>query len=107
MRVIKKSEVRKIIIGHVELTLIFLFDYLLCKIAILESLKVLFLDKKQKLLSVDGKGIAVAIETTKNGNKYGTICSCYVMPKKCNVKGPKATSMYRTRRKSFSMCSIA
>ena len=55
MRVIKKSEVRKIIIGHVELTLIFLFDYLLCKIAILESLKVHFLDKKQKLLSVDGK----------------------------------------------------
>ena len=55
MRVIKKSEVRKIIIGHVELTLIFLFDYLLCKIAILESLKVLFLDKKQKLLSVDGR----------------------------------------------------
>ena len=54
MRVIKKSEVRKIIIGHVELTLIFLFDYLLCKIAILESLKVIFLDKKQKLLSVDG-----------------------------------------------------
>ena len=54
MRVIKKSEVRKIIIGHVELTLIFLFDYLLCKIAILESLKVHFLDKKQKLLSVDG-----------------------------------------------------
>ena len=54
MRVIKKSEVRKIIIGHVELTLIFLFDYLLCKIAILESLKVLFVDKKQKLLSVDG-----------------------------------------------------
>ena len=54
MRVIKKSEVRKIIIGHVELTLIFLFDYLLCKIAILESLKTLFLDKKQKLLSVDG-----------------------------------------------------
>ena len=48
MRVIKKSEVRKIIIGHVELTLIFLFDYLLCKIAILESLKVLFLDKKNK-----------------------------------------------------------
>ena len=48
MRVIKKSEVRKIIIGHVELTLIFLFDYLLCKIAILESLKVLFLDKKTK-----------------------------------------------------------
>ena len=55
MRVIKKSEVRKIIIGHVELTLIFLFNYLLCKIAILESLKVLFLDKKQKLLSVDGR----------------------------------------------------
>ena len=54
MRVIKKSEVRKIIIGHVELTLIFLFNYLLCKIAILESLKVLFLDKKQKLLSDDG-----------------------------------------------------
>ena len=54
MRVIKKSEVRKIIIGHVELTLIFLFDYLLCKIAILEPLKVLFLDKKQKLLSDDG-----------------------------------------------------
>ena len=52
--VIKKSEVRKIIIGHVELTLIFLYDYLLCKIVILESLKVLFLDKKQKLLSVDG-----------------------------------------------------
>ena len=55
MRVIKKSEVREIIIGHVELTLIFLFDDLLCKIAILESLKVRFLDKKQKLLSDDGK----------------------------------------------------
>ena len=54
MRVIKKSEVREIIIGHVELTLIFLFDEFLCKIAILESLKVRFLDKKQKLLSDDG-----------------------------------------------------
>ena len=61
MRVIKKSEVRKIIIGHVELTLIFLFDYLLCKIAILESLKVLFLDKKQKLLSVDGNTIKMLL----------------------------------------------
>ena len=37
MRVIKKSEVREIIIGHVELTLIFLLDDFLCKIAILES----------------------------------------------------------------------
>ena len=55
MRVIKKSEVREIIIGHVELTLIFLFDDFLCKIAILEPLKVRFLDKKQKLLSDDGK----------------------------------------------------
>ena len=54
MRVIKKSEVREIIIGHVELTLIFLFDEFLCKIAILEPLKVRFLDKKQKLLSDDG-----------------------------------------------------
>ena len=36
MRVIKKSEVREIIIGHVELTLIFLFDDFLYKIAILE-----------------------------------------------------------------------
>ena len=49
MRVIKKSEVREIIIGHVELTLIFLFDDFLCKIAILGALKVRFLDKKQKL----------------------------------------------------------
>ena len=63
MRVIKKSEVRKIIIGHVELTLIFLFDYLLCKIAILESLKVLFLDKKQKLLSVNGSFNIRAMES--------------------------------------------
>ena len=55
MRVIKKSEVREIIIGHVELTLIFLFDDFLCKIAILEPLKDRFLDKKQKLLSDDGK----------------------------------------------------
>ena len=54
MRVIKKSEVREIIIGHVELTLIFLFDDFLCKIAILEPLKDRFLDKKQKLLSDDG-----------------------------------------------------
>ena len=54
MRVIKKSEVRKIIIGHVEFTLIFLFDDLLCKMAILEPVKVRFLDKKQKLLSDDG-----------------------------------------------------
>ena len=54
MRVIKKSEVREIIIGHVELTLIFLFDDFLCKIAILEPLKVRFLDKKQKHLSDDG-----------------------------------------------------
>ena len=45
---------REIIIGHVELTLIFLFDDFLCKIAILEPLKVRFLDKKQKLLSDDG-----------------------------------------------------
>ena len=59
MRLIKKSEARKIIIGNVELTLLFLFDYLLCKIAILESLKVLFLDKKQKLLSVDGIAVVV------------------------------------------------
>ena len=54
MRVIKKSEVREIIIGHVEFTLIFLFDDFLCKITILEPLKVRFLDKKQKLLSDDG-----------------------------------------------------
>ena len=54
MRVIKKSEVREIIIGDVEFTLIFLFDDFLCKIAILEPLKVRFLDKKQKLLSDDG-----------------------------------------------------
>ena len=54
MRVIKKSEVREIIIGHVEFTLIFLFDDFLCKIAILEPLKVRFLDKKQKHLSDDG-----------------------------------------------------
>ena len=47
MRVIKKSEVREIIIGHVELTLIFLFDEFLCKIAILEPLKVHFLDKNK------------------------------------------------------------
>ena len=53
MRLIKNREVRKIIIEHVELTLIFLFDYLLCKIGILESLKVL-LDERQKLLFVDG-----------------------------------------------------
>ena len=66
MRVIKKSEVRKIIIGHVELTLIFLFDYLLCKIAILESLKVLFLDKKQKLLSVDGSRNTIEKEFSFN-----------------------------------------
>ena len=38
-----KSEVREIIIGHVELTLIFLFDDFLCKITILEPLKVRFL----------------------------------------------------------------
>ena len=55
MRVIKKSEERELIIGHVELTLIFLFNEFLCKIAILEPLKVRFLDKKQKLLSDDGK----------------------------------------------------
>ena len=54
MRVIKKSEVREIIIGHVEFTLIFLFDDFLFKIAILEPLKVRFLDKKQKHLSDDG-----------------------------------------------------
>ena len=57
MRVIKKSEVREIIIGHVEFTLIFLFDDFLCKIAILEPLKVRFLDKKQKLLSDDGRSL--------------------------------------------------
>ena len=54
MRVIKKSEVREIIIRHVELTLIFLFDDFLCEIVILEPLKVRFFDKKQKLLSDDG-----------------------------------------------------
>ena len=54
MRVIKKSEVREIIIRHVELTLIFLFDYFLCKIVILEPLKVRFFNKYQKLLSDDG-----------------------------------------------------
>ena len=48
MRVIKKSEVREIIIGHVEFTLIFLFDDFLCKNAILETLKVHFLVKKTK-----------------------------------------------------------
>ena len=45
---------REIILGHVEFALIFLFDGFLCKIAILEPLKVRFLDKKQKLLSDDG-----------------------------------------------------
>ena len=40
---------REIIIGHVEFTLIFLFDDFLFKIAILEPLKVRFLDKKQKV----------------------------------------------------------
>lgn len=64
MRVIKKSEVREIIIGHVEFTLIFLFDDFLCKIAILEPLKVRFLDRKQKLLSDDG-GVA---------RKFKSIC---------------------------------
>ena len=55
MRVNKKSEVREIIIRHVELTLIFLFDDFLCEIVILEPLKVRFFDKKkQKLLSDDG-----------------------------------------------------
>ena len=49
MRVIKKSEVREIIIGHVELTLILLFDDFLCKIAILEPLKVRFLDDSKKV----------------------------------------------------------
>ena len=84
MRVIKKSEVRKIIIGHVELTLIFLFDYLLCKIAILESLKVLFLDKKQKLLSVDGtwlnRVIFVEFSNINNWNqcKFFTTLSKYM-----------------------------
>ena len=50
MRVIKKSEVREIIIGHVELTLIFLFNYLLCKIPILErsASKDRFLEQKTK-----------------------------------------------------------
>ena len=71
MRVIKKSEVREIIIGHVELTLIFLFDDFLCKIAILESLKVRFLDKTQKLLSDDSKG----------GSKLA-----YLEPKICSAK---------------------
>ena len=66
MRVIKKSEVREIIIGHVELTLIFLFDDFLCKIAILEPLKVRFLDKKQKLLSDDG--------TNNKGNGVNFFC---------------------------------
>ena len=54
MRVIKKSEVREIIIRHVELTLIFLFDDFLCQIVILDLLKVRFFDNKQKLLSDDG-----------------------------------------------------
>ena len=54
MWVIKKSEVREIIIRHVKLTLNFLFDDFLCKIVILELLKVRFFDKKQKLLSDDG-----------------------------------------------------
>ena len=65
MRVIKKSEVREIIIGHVEFTLIFLFDDFLCKIAILEPLKVRFLDKKQKLLSDDGTLKVLAQHTTE------------------------------------------
>ena len=64
MRVIKKSEVREIIIGHVELTLIFLFDDFLCKIAILEPLKVRFLDKKQKLLS-DGNQLNFGYRPSK------------------------------------------
>ena len=88
MRVIKKSEVRKIIIGHVELTLIFLFDYLLCKIAILESLKVLFLDKKQKLLSVDGNLKHHKMKDNGVNNDYilqhiGT---------ECPLSGPKFSS---------------
>ena len=41
MRVIKKSEVREIIIGHVEFTLIFLFDDFLCKITIIEKIHIL------------------------------------------------------------------
>ena len=45
---------REIIIGHVKLTLIFLFDDVLGKITITECLKVRFFDKKQKLLSDDG-----------------------------------------------------
>ena len=47
MRVIRKSEVREIIIGHVEFTLIFLFDDFLCKYAILEHLKVRFRTKNK------------------------------------------------------------
>ena len=58
MRLMKKSEVREIKIGHVEFTLIFLFHDFLCKITILELLKVRFLDKKQKLLSDDGTSIS-------------------------------------------------
>ena len=65
MRVIKKSEVREIIIGHVEFTLIFLFDDFLCKIMILEPLKVRFLDKKQKLLSDDGTSVHVMCQKCK------------------------------------------
>ena len=48
---------REIILGHVEFALIFLFNGFLCKIAILEPLKVRFLDKKQKLLSDNGTSV--------------------------------------------------
>ena len=46
---------REIIIGHVEFALIFLFDDSSFKIAILEPLKVHFLNQKQKLLSDNGR----------------------------------------------------
>ena len=80
MRVIKKSEVREIIIGHVELTLIFLFDDFLCKIAILEPLKVRFLDKKQKLLSDDGMYIIWSVHFHKPESCiiFGALKSTYV-----------------------------
>ena len=70
MRVIKKSEVREIIIGHVEFTLIFLFDDFLCKIAILEPLKVRFLDKKQKLLSDDGTKLSYFLKKLPVTTQY-------------------------------------
>ena len=48
MRVIKKSEVREIIIGHVELTLIFLFDEFLMQNRDFRASKGPFLGQKTK-----------------------------------------------------------